>query len=72
MGGLIIYTGLSRSLFWKLIMPVGGLLLLGAIAAMVLLPMAIRSNAESEAVAAGRDTLEFVRVCPSSSDMLVP
>jgi methyl-accepting chemotaxis protein len=62
MGGLIIYTGLSRSLFWKLIMPVGGLLLLGAIAAMVLLPMAIRSNAESEAVAAGRDTLEQFKV----------
>ena len=42
----------SRSLFWKIFVPIGGLLILSGIAAMIFLPVMIRDNAENDAIAA--------------------
>jgi methyl-accepting chemotaxis protein len=48
----------SRSLFWKLFLPVGGLLIACGITAAIFLPILIRHNAEAEAVSVGLDTLK--------------
>lgn len=47
----------SRSLFWKLFIPVGVLLFLCALSAAVFLPIVIQRNAEQEAISAGQDTV---------------
>lgn len=53
---------LSRSLFWKLFLPIGALLILSGVFAMIWLPIAVRSNAEQEAISAGQDTLKQFKV----------
>lgn len=52
----------SRSMFWKLFIPIGILLILSAIAAAIYLPSVIQSNAEQEAVSAGQDTVRQFKV----------
>ncbi|WP_332855414.1 response regulator [Duganella sp. S19_KUP01_CR8] len=44
-------------MFWKLFAPIGALLLLSALAAVILLPLVIQRNAEQEAVVAGQETV---------------
>ncbi|HYD81153.1 MAG TPA: methyl-accepting chemotaxis protein [Paucimonas sp.] len=48
----------SRSLFWKLFIPVGVLLLVCGVAAAIFLPSLIQSNAEQDAVAVAQDTVK--------------
>ncbi|MBV6323346.1 response regulator [Duganella violaceipulchra] len=48
---------LAHSMFWKLFVPIGALLLLSALAAAVLLPLVIHRNAEQEAIVAGQETV---------------
>ena len=48
----------SRSMFWKLFIPVAAMLLVSAIAAALYLPSVIQRNAEQEAVSAGQDTVK--------------
>ena len=49
---------LSRSLFWKLFIPVGTLLLICGITAGILVPSMIQSNAEQDAVVVAQDTVK--------------
>lgn len=51
----LIYT---RSLFWKIFLPVAGLLLVTAIATAIFLPGMIQNSAEREAIIAGQDTVK--------------
>ncbi|GJJ03336.1 hypothetical protein RugamoR64_38740 [Duganella rhizosphaerae] len=48
---------MSRSMFWKLFVPIGALLLLSGLAAAILLPLVIQRNAEQEAIEAGQETV---------------
>jgi methyl-accepting chemotaxis protein len=48
---------LSRSLFWKLFVPIGALLLVCGAAAALLLPSIIQSNAEQDAISSAQDTV---------------
>ncbi len=48
----------SRSMFWKLFIPVAAMLLASAIAATLYLPSVIQRNAEQEAVSVGQDTVK--------------
>ncbi|HYD79535.1 MAG TPA: response regulator [Paucimonas sp.] len=48
---------LSRSMFWKLFLPVCGVLIASALAAAVLLPSIIRDDAEREAVETAEETV---------------
>ncbi|HXA46663.1 MAG TPA: methyl-accepting chemotaxis protein [Burkholderiaceae bacterium] len=57
-----MFIAFSRSLFWKLFLPIGGLLILCGVFAMIFLPLLIRSNAEKEAIAAGQDTLKQFKI----------
>jgi methyl-accepting chemotaxis protein len=51
----------TRSLFWKLYIPVCALLVLCAVAAALLLPPVIRQSVEQDAVLAGQDTVKQVK-----------
>ncbi|WP_158569435.1 response regulator [Duganella sp. BJB475] len=48
---------MSRSMFWKLFVPIGALLMLSALVAAILLPLVIQRNAEQEAIVAGQETV---------------
>lgn len=48
----------SRSLFWKIFLPVGCLLLISAVATAIFLPAVIRDSAEREAISSGEDTVK--------------
>jgi methyl-accepting chemotaxis protein len=51
-------TLLSRSLFWKLFVPIGSLLLVCGVAAAIFLPSLIQKNAEQDAVEVAQDTVK--------------
>lgn len=51
-----------RSLFWKLFLPIGLLLILFGIVFAMLLPFLVRENAEQEAIAAGTNTVKQFKV----------
>lgn len=52
----------SRSLFWKIFLPVGSLLVVCAIATAIFLPVMIQDSAEREAIAAGQETVKQYQV----------
>ncbi|MGH8809922.1 MAG: c-type heme family protein, partial [Noviherbaspirillum sp.] len=51
----------SRSLFWKLYIPVCVLLVLCALAAALILPPVMRASVEQDAVVAGQDTVKQIK-----------
>lgn len=53
----------SQSMFWKLFLPIGMVLIASAIATALYLPFVIRNNAEQDAVAAGKETVsQFIKL----------